>query len=92
VLPGQGHPSLCLSVEDPGVGLPPLAPGRLLHPGFTTGKAGGTGEGLATVVEILRREGGSLLIQRKATGSRFEVWAPVFPRPGGPPDRSEKIS
>ena len=76
-----------LVVEDNGPGIPPDVLPRLFEPFFTTKPSGqGTGLGLPMSLDIVRRHGGSLLVDNRdpseGTGARFTV---VLPRRVTPP-------
>jgi two-component system NtrC family sensor kinase len=59
---------------------PAIAPAhlpRIFEPFFTTKNAGGTGLGLSTSREIVRRHGGELRVESSAEGTRFTVSLPA---------------
>jgi signal transduction histidine kinase len=63
-------------VRDDGPGVAPELRERLFD-AFTTGRAGGTGLGLAVSRRIVERHGGSLdLAARAGPGATFELWLP----------------
>jgi signal transduction histidine kinase len=70
---------LVVAVADTGPGIEPENRGRLFEPFFTTKDVGaGTGLGLATSYEIVRRHGGSLSLDAGYdAGARFVVELPV---------------
>ena len=90
-LPG---PCVRLSVSDTGEGMDQETLRRLFDPFFTTkGRGGGTGLGLATVRDIVRQQGGDILVRSEpGAGSRFDVVLPrakaIVPQaPAGPGPR-----
>ncbi len=66
-----------LRVEDEADGPPDVPLQRLFRSGFSEGKPGGTGEGLAVVRALVRAAGGSLLVARGRPGTLFEVRLPA---------------
>ena len=68
-----------LRVIDEGIGLPDDIKGHIFEPFFTTKALGeGTGIGLSTVDEIVRRAGGLVEAQNNdRRGTTFVVWLPV---------------
>jgi signal transduction histidine kinase len=65
-----------LSVEDTGPGVPEEVRKRLFRP-FSTGKASGTGLGLAVARRLVEVHGGELnLVSGTSAGARFEVFLP----------------
>lgn len=71
---GEG---LHLGVEDAAGGLPEVPLPTLFREGYTAGKEGGSGQGLAAVRDLALAAGGAVLVQRRRGGARFEVWMPV---------------
>jgi PAS domain S-box-containing protein len=67
-----------ISVSDDGVGISPEHADRIFEPFFTTKQVGeGTGLGLSTSFEIVRRHGGTLrALPRDGGGTTFEVFLP----------------
>jgi two-component system cell cycle sensor histidine kinase/response regulator CckA len=72
-----------LTVEDTGHGMDARTLARIGEPYFTTKPAGeGTGLGLATVMGIVRRACGDLLVDSlPGTGTRVRLWFPRSMRP-----------
>lgn len=67
-----------IEVEDNGVGIPPEQVERIFEPFFTTKDVGdGTGLGLSTSYNIVRRHGGTLEVSSETgVGTRFRVRLP----------------
>ncbi|MBU6477429.1 MAG: PAS domain-containing protein [Xanthomonadaceae bacterium] len=78
---GQRVPALRIEVEDDGDGIPDAVATTLFEP-MVSGRADGTGLGLALAREIAREHGGELTLQRRQTGSCFVLLLPRHPRPG----------
>ena len=80
---------VCLTVRDSGLGIPRVIRNKIFEPFFTTkGPKKGTGLGLATVLGIIRRHGGSLNLEtEEGQGSSFHV---LIPAVGTSPEDSEK--
>ena len=72
-------PYVRLHVTDTGCGMPPDVLTRIFDPFFTTKPLGqGTGLGLATVREIIKKHGGFLTVESQVgTGSTFTVYLPA---------------
>ena len=70
-----------LEVRDEGVGIPEALQARIFEPFFTTKPVGsGTGLGLATAREIVRKLGGSVrFTSREGQGTTFTVKLPMRP-------------
>jgi signal transduction histidine kinase len=78
-LGGAKGESLCLSVADQGLGIPPEILARIFEPFFTTKSVGeGTGLGLSVAYGIVREHGGWIDVQSAPrAGSRFSVYLPL---------------
>jgi len=70
-----------IEVEDDGVGVAEEHRGRIFDPFFTTKEVGaGTGLGLSTSYNIVRRHGGRLTVHSSlGAGATFRVWLPLEP-------------
>jgi signal transduction histidine kinase len=76
-LPAGRYVRFC--VRDTGSGFDAAVGRRLFEPFFTTKRAG-TGQGLATVREIVRDHDGAIRVESTpGVGSNFEVWLPAEP-------------
>ena len=89
-IPGDGQPSVSLSVEDTGCGMDAATRARLFEPFFTTKQPGhGTGLGLATVRRIVDESRGVIQVESEpGHGSRIAVFLPVIKaesEPSAPP-------
>ncbi len=75
---------LRITVSDDGVGIPPLHADRIFDPFFTTKEVGvGTGLGLSTSFDIVRRHGGAIgASARPGGGTVFEIRLPLEAPPG----------
>jgi len=72
---------IVVEVSDTGAGMTPEVRRRIFEPFFTT-KSGGTGYGLATVLGIVRRAGGTITVESASgAGSRFEMNFPETAEP-----------
>ena len=78
---GQRVPALRIEVEDDGDGVPEAIATTLFEP-MVSGRADGTGLGLALAREIAREHGGELNLQRRESGSCFVLLLPRHPRTG----------
>lgn len=78
---GQCVPALRIEIEDDGDGVPDAIATTLFDP-MVSGRADGTGLGLALAREIAREHGGELTLRRRATGSCFAMLLPRHPRTG----------
>jgi len=77
VLPGQD--SVCISVQDDGIGFSEAALTKLLKPYFTT-KSYGHGLGLTSVVNMLGEHSGALAV-RNDPGALIAMYLPLSDRP-----------
>jgi signal transduction histidine kinase len=73
------HPSIALSVEDTGVGIPEPLQARIFEPFFSTWtNSGGTGLGLAVVKAIVDDHGGTIVVSSVPNrGTSFVVHLPA---------------
>jgi two-component system, NtrC family, nitrogen regulation sensor histidine kinase GlnL len=76
---GQAVPALRVEVEDDGDGVPDAIASMLFEP-MVSGRADGTGLGLALAREIAREHGGELTWRRQARGACFVLLLPRRPR------------
>ncbi|MDH3687719.1 MAG: ATP-binding protein, partial [Myxococcales bacterium] len=69
-----------VTVRDTGVGIPAEHLDRIFDPFFTTKKVGaGTGLGLSTSFNIVRRHGGTMRVESEpGVGTRFELKLPLL--------------
>ena len=70
-----------LAIEDDGVGIREEHRSRIFDPFFTTKQVGaGTGLGLSTSYNIVRRHGGRMTVEStEGEGATFRVWLPLTP-------------
>ena len=75
----DGVPGVALHVRDTGTGIAPEILTSIFDPFFTTKKPEkGTGLGLATVQEIVRRAGGDIRVDSQVgKGTEFRIWLPA---------------
>ena len=68
-----------IAVTDNGIGMTPEVQRRVFDPFFTTKEVGiGTGLGLSTSYQIVRRHGGKLSFEsQRGVGTTFAVWLPL---------------
>lgn len=76
---GQRVPALRIEIEDDGDGVPDAIAGTLFEP-MVSGRADGSGLGLALAREIAREHGGELTWHRRAPGSCFVFLLPRHAR------------
>jgi two-component system NtrC family sensor kinase len=74
-----------IAVSDNGIGMTAETQRRIFDPFFTTKQVGvGTGLGLSTSYQIVRRHGGRLNFQsERGVGTTFHVWLPLDDEEGG---------
>jgi signal transduction histidine kinase len=74
-----------VTVSDNGTGMPPHVLDRIFDPFYTTKEVGaGTGLGLSTSFNLVRRHGGHIRVESEpGAGSSFEVWLPLEAPPAG---------
>jgi two-component system nitrogen regulation sensor histidine kinase GlnL len=76
---GQRVAALRIEVEDDGDGVPASLASTLFEP-MVSGRADGSGLGLALAREIAREHGGELTYAPREPGSCFVMWLPRHPR------------
>jgi len=73
---------LAIDVEDDGPGLPPQVMDNLFRPFFGSGRPGGSGLGLAIARELMRAQGGDLiLVDSTRAGTVFRLTLPAVGAP-----------
>ncbi|HWX20277.1 MAG TPA: ATP-binding protein [Candidatus Binatia bacterium] len=79
----DSHPGPCvlLTVADTGTGIPPEVRARIFEPFFTTKAPDrGTGLGLSTVVNLVKRHKGFIELQTQVgKGTEFKIFLPAIP-------------
>lgn len=79
-----GRPAVEVTIGNGGSFIPPATLARLFEPFFTTGKAGGTGLGLASARQTIDRHGGRIRVASDAeAGTEFTVVIPAVTGAGG---------
>jgi signal transduction histidine kinase len=74
---------VAIEIADDGPGLPPRARDNLFRPFFGSARPGGTGLGLAIARELMRAQGGDLvLIETSGEGTLFRVTLPAMAETG----------
>ncbi len=70
---------ICIGVEDTGSGIPADILPNIFEPFFSTKcQERGTGLGLSTVMGIVARAGGDMVVDSTpGSGTRFEIWLPL---------------
>src|SRR5690606_2584519 len=80
VAAAEDSAQVVFSVSDTGSGIPPEHLGKLFERGFTAGKRGGTGLGLAHAREVVQQLGGRIDVDTApGKGTTFYV---RIPKPG----------
>jgi signal transduction histidine kinase len=73
-----GKRYVALEVEDTGTGMSPETMRRIFEPYFTTKGAMGTGLGLASVQEVLQKQGGGITVEsQQGRGTKFTTFWPA---------------
>ena len=92
----EAEEGICLSVSDTGTGIPKENLRRIFDAFFTTKQPGkGTGLGLATSAQVVRRHGGCIHVDSTVgEGSTFHVYLPRATEPSAPEadDSNEALS
>jgi len=72
------HGTIAIDIADDGHGLPPRARDNLFRPFFGSARPGGTGLGLAIARELMRAQGGDLvLVESTGGGTVFRLTLPA---------------
>ena len=81
-------PHVTVTIRDSGVGIQPEALPKIFDPFFTT-KEGGSGLGLATCYSIIKKHGGTILVDSTpGDGACFSVFLPASAEGAGQPATS----
>lgn len=74
-------PWIVVEICDNGPGIPAEIQSKIFYPFFTTKAVGtGTGLGLNTSYNIIRKHNGDIRVYSRPQETRFEVWLPLSPR------------
>ena len=86
-------PYVAIEVADTGAGIAPEIVDRIFEPFFTTKAPGaGTGLGLSTVANIVKRHHGQVQVHSQANqGSRFTIYLPAAPVEALPPVAVDRL-
>ncbi len=97
--PGSSNPApvpkchVELEIRDSGVGIPEHLKDRIFEPFFTTKDSRGTGLGLPTVYEIVRKAGGWVTVEsRLGVGTAFHVFLPPAEPAASSSEENEDLS
>jgi signal transduction histidine kinase len=89
----QEDGELVIDIADDGPGLPPRALENLFRPFFGSARPGGTGLGLAIARELMRAQGGDVvLVASTATGTTFRLALPAVETAGARAQSSARVS
>src|SRR5713226_9163008 len=81
--------AIAIEIADDGHGLPPRARENLFRPFFGSARPGGTGLGLAIARELMRAQGGDLLlVETTGSGTVFRLTLPAAPETAGALNRA----
>jgi signal transduction histidine kinase len=81
--------TIAIDIADDGHGLPPRARENLFRPFFGSARPGGTGLGLAIARELMRAQGGDLiLVETTGSGTVFRLTLPAPTKKTGPLNRA----
>lgn len=80
----QGVPSILLSIQDSGMGMPPEVQEKIFDPFFSTKGVGqGTGLGLSISYGIIENHGGHIEVKSQVgIGTEFIIYIPIEPKIG----------